>query len=151
MRGIHCGLAAIVVALVACRPANLSYEEIVLPAGVEPSRWITIEFGNPSCPPAGDLAHRRIVVSADGYACTSTSAAPGWVSRSFSALASNGRRLDVSDRIHREHSIASLSSGNRGERTCKPDVLVFWYGDREKIGGDSAAAYRQRHPECPPQ
>jgi hypothetical protein len=142
------GLATLTAVLAACE--MFPREEIVLPLEAVPPRWITVEFGNPGCPSVDEGRRRKIVVPPSGYACTSTQMDRGWVHRVFSAYDSSRRRIDVANKIHQEHTIETLSSaGKDGVRSCTPNAWFFWYGDPEKIAGDSAAAYRKRHPECP--
>jgi hypothetical protein len=133
-----------------CRLACAPTEEIILPAEATPARWITIEFGNPSCPAIGQSSRWRIVVPANGYACTSTPMYRDWRQQHFLAPDAKGRYVDVGDKVHQHHTIEGMSAQTKtGDRSCAPNAYFFWYGDAAKMAGDDAAAYRERHPECP--
>ena len=144
------GIAVIAGLLVGCELLLAPKEEVVLPVESRPGRWITIEFANPSCPPIDRGMSRKFVVSASGYACTSSQMDRGWVHLVYSAYDSGGRRIDVADKIHQRHTFETLTSATKdGIRGCRPEAWMFWYGDPDRMAGDSAGAYRQRHPECP--
>jgi hypothetical protein len=139
---------------------SFNREEVVLSWPQPQPGWITIEYGNPSCPPLERSTFgRRIVIPSTAYVCTSSPADEGWVHTTFIAIEADGRSLDVREKVHKRHSLSvSISSHpskhqspgeTREEKRCTPSAEVFWYGSRSQITADSWAHYEQRHPECP--
>ena len=108
--------------------------------------WITIELGNPKCPPLKNRTRREFIIPESGYVCTSTPRHEKWFYDWYYLVDENGKRTPlVKDKeiFQRTSIIFDYSYQN-----CKVVADSFWYGSQDKIDNQNDVALQKHHPEC---
>ena len=115
---------------------------------VKRGTWVTIEYGNPKCPPVAEgRLSRDIPIPADGYLCTSSPIYRQWAFYRYYLVDANGHRSQLL--VDKDISLESTLDLNPLNPNCKVrEVESFWYGSKDQASGDAFAAIKKAHPEC---
>ena len=134
-----------IVVLVALRQEYVVFETYLIPADMKEG-WVTIEYGNPKCPPLPRGSRRVFAVSESSYFCTSTERNVRRFHDWYYLVDENGKRK----RIYYEQQIFHRQSIflDAGNPNCKAVADLFWYGKQENIDNQASVALRKHHPEC---
>jgi len=144
---ITLGILAFVVVLLYAQE-SVVFETYLIPSTMKEG-WVTIEYGNPTCPPLKGRSRREYVIPKSGYFCTSTKRNTKWFYDWYYLVDENGKRTAlVKDKqiFHRMSVFLDPLNPNPG---CKNVVAdVFWYGRQDKIDNQDGVALQKQHPEC---
>ena len=123
----------------ACKKVN----DYVLADGTKDG-WVIIELENANCPAVSGWWHREFRIPQSGYLCTSNEPTRSWVYDRFWVEDSAGHRSRVptEERIHLQAEIG-VDLG-----TCRLSGMAFWYGNRQRVSGDSASIIRAQSQKC---
>ena len=122
------------------------FETYLIPSTMKEG-WVTIELGNPKCPPLRQgRGWRELVIPESGYLCTSNPRNEKLFYDWYYLIDENGKRTPLvkDQQIFQRRSIIFDYS----YQNCKVVADSFWYGRQDKIDNQDAVALKERHPEC---
>ena len=125
------------------------FETYLIPSTMKEG-WVTIELGNPKCPPLSQgRGWREIAIPESGYLCTSTQMNTKRTYQSFYLVDANGKRTSLSTDKQIFKRIRIFLDPLNPNPNCK-DVAAdaFWYGRQGKIDNQHDVALQKHHPEC---
>jgi hypothetical protein len=134
---------------------RIQIETYLIPVKMQ-SRWITIEYDNPNCPPLNENdSGREVAIPGSGFLCTSSPRYMGWHRTKYYFVDESKRRtaLRAPEFIHRrEGFILKYLSSVPGDPACDVTGEEFFYGPKEKLTYENPIAkdkdFLKLHPSC---
>ena len=134
---------------------GIRQETYLIPADMKP-RWISIEYGNPKCPPlSGSDLSKEIAIPESGFLCTSNPRHNGPFQRRYFLVDTYGARtpLRIGEQIRRESVLSKDEpSLEEGQPRCKVFLDQFFYGTRDDLKEGSSIfrdeLFLKYRPEC---
>lgn len=141
--------------LMAQAQKRIQIETYLIPVKMQ-SRWITIEYDNPNCPPLNENdSGREVAIPRSGFLCTSSPRYMGWHRTEYYLVDESKRRiaLRTPEFIHRREgfNLRYLSSVP-GDPGCDVSGEEFFYGPKERLTYENPIVkdegFLKLHPSC---
>jgi len=125
------------------------FETYLIPSTMKEG-WVTIELGNPKCPPLKQgQGWREFVIPESGYLCTSTQRHTKYFYDWYYLVDENGQRTPLVKNRQIFQRISIFLDPLNPNPNCKDVVAdAFWYGRQDKIDNQHDVALQKHHPEC---